>query len=71
MLFRSRISPQHLDFANAKPMEGAAEVKAAMEEIDGYSQQFAFCRTYQSPEQLKQFLQDFLNGAAFSTVAGN
>ncbi len=66
-----RISPQHLDFANAKPMEGAAEVKAAMEEIDGYSQQFAFCRTYQSPEQLKQFLQDFLNGAAFSTVAGN
>ena len=67
----SRISPQHLDFANAKPMEGAAEVKAAMEEIDGYSQQFAFCRTYQSPEQLKQFLQDFLNGAAFSTVAGN
>ena len=67
----SRISPQHLDFANAKPMEGAAEVKAAMEEIDGYSQQFAFCRTYQSPEQRKQFLQDFLNGAAFSTVAGN
>lgn len=67
----SRISPQHLDFANAKPMEGAAEVKAAMEEIDGYSQQFAFCRTYQSPEQLKRFLQDFLNGTAFSTVAGN
>lgn len=66
-----RISPQHLDFANAKPMEGAAEVKAAMEEIDGYSQQFAFCRTYQSPEQLKRFLQDFLNGTAFSTVAGN
>ncbi len=67
----SRISPQHLDFANAKPMDGAAEVKAAMEEIDGYSQQFAFCRTYQSPEQLKRFLQDFLNGTAFSTVAGN
>lgn len=66
-----RISPQHLDFTSAKPIENVAAVKSAMEEIDGYSQQFAFCRTYQSPEQLKRFLQDFLNGAAFSTVAGN
>ena len=53
-----RISPQHLDFANAKPMEGAAEVKAAMEEIDGYSQQFAFCQTYQPPEQIKQYIRE-------------
>lgn len=65
-----RISPQHLDFASAKPIEGAAEVKAAMEEIDEYSQQFAFCQTYQSPEQIKKSIQDFLNGTAFSTVAG-
>ena len=65
-----RISPQHLDFASAKPIEGVAEVKAAMEEIDEYSQQFAFCQTYQSPEQIKKSIQDFLNGAAFSTVAG-
>ena len=65
-----RISPQHLDFASAKPIEGVAEVKAAMEEIDEYSQQFAFCQTYQSPEQIKKSIQDFLNGTAFSTVAG-
>ena len=65
-----RISPKHLDFTSARPMEGAAEVKSAMEEIDGYSQQFAFCQTYQSPEQIKKFIQDFLNGAAFSTVTG-
>lgn len=65
-----RISPQHLDFASAKPIEGVVEVKAAMEEIDEYSQQFAFCQTYQSPEQIKKSIQDFLNGAAFSTVAG-
>ena len=46
-----------------------AEVKSAMEEIDGYSQQFAFCQTYQPPEQIKQYIRDFLNGTAFSTVA--
>ena len=40
-----------------------------MEEIDGYSQQFSFCRTYQSTERLKEMLRDFLNGPAFSTVA--
>ena len=65
-----RISPKRLDFTAAKPIESVAEVKSAMEEIDGYSQQFAFCRTYQSPEQIKKFIQDFLNGAAFSTVSG-
>lgn len=65
-----RISPERLDFTSAKPVESVAEVKAAMEEIDGYSQQFAFCQAYQSPEQVKKMVRDFLNGAAFSTVAG-
>lgn len=63
-----RISPERLDFTSAKPVESVAEVKAAMEEIDGYSQQFAFCQTYQPPEQIKQYIRDFLNGTAFSTV---
>ena len=40
-----------------------------MEEMDGYSQQFSFCRTYQSPERLKKMLRDFLNGPAFSTIS--
>ncbi len=40
-----------------------------MEEIDGYAQQFSFCRTYQSPERLKRMIRDFLNGPAFSAVA--
>lgn len=63
-----RIAPDRLDFTGAKP--GAVmEVKAAMEEIDGYSQQFAFCRTYQSTERLRQMLKNFLDGPAFSTVA--
>lgn len=64
-----RISPAHLDFTSAKPSETAAAVTAAMEEIDGYSQQFTFCRAYQSTERLKRMVQDFLTGPAFSTVA--
>lgn len=63
-----RIAPDRLDFIAAKPSDTAAEVTAAMEEIDGYAQQFSFCRTYQSTERLKQLIRDFLNGPAFSTV---
>ena len=64
-----RIAPDRLDFTAAKPSGTAVEVTAAMEEIDGYSQQFRFCRTYQSPGRLKEMIRDFLNGPAFSTVA--
>ena len=64
-----RLAPDRLDFTTAKPSDTAAEVTAAMEEIDGYSQQFSFCRTYQSTERLKEMIRDFLNGPAFSTVA--
>lgn len=62
-----RIAPDRLDFTAAKPGI-AMEVKEAMEELDGYSQQFSFCQTYQSPERLKQMIQGFLNGPSFSTV---
>lgn len=64
-----RIAPGRLDFTAAKPGDTAVEVTAAMEEMDGYSQQFSFCRTYQSTERLKKMLRDFLNGPAFSTIA--
>lgn len=64
-----RLSPDRLDFTAAKPSDTAVEVTAAMEEIDGYSQQFSFCRAYQSTQRLKQMIRDFLNGPAFSTVA--
>ena len=63
-----RISPAQLDFTAARPADLLLHVKEAMEEIDGYSQQFSFCRTYQSSERLKGMLQDFLNGKAFSAV---
>ena len=64
-----RIAPHQLDFTTAKPSCVAMEVTAAMEEIDGYSQQFSFCRMYQSTEGLKKMIRDFLNSPAFSTVA--
>lgn len=63
-----RIQPSSLDFYNAVPKQVSLEVTAAMEEIDDISQEFSFCRTYESPERLKQFVEDFLNGVPFSVV---
>lgn len=62
-----RINPAKLDFTTAVPKE-MLEFKEAMEEIDGISHEFSFCKTYQSPESLKKFMQDFLNGPSFSAV---
>lgn len=63
-----RIAPGRLDYTAAKPSDTALEVTKAMEEIDEYSRQFSFCRTYQAPERLKEMIRRFLNGSAFSTV---
>ena len=63
-----RINPAHLDFAAAKPTEIMVEVKRAMEDIDGLSQEFSFCKTYQSPASLKEFIRKFLDGPSFSVV---
>ncbi len=63
-----RIHPSRLDFNNAVPKKVALDVTAAMEEIDDISQEFSFCRTYASPEKLKQFIEDFLSGRPFSVV---
>lgn len=63
-----RISPAQLDFTRAVPMETMVEVKEAMEDIDGLSQEFSFCKTYQSPGSLKEFIQKFLAGTSYSVV---
>lgn len=65
-----RISPAHLDFTAATPIPSKImlEVKEAMESIDDLSEEFSFCKTYQSPEALKQFIQKFLDGTALSVV---
>lgn len=62
-----RINPAKLDFTTAIPKE-MLEVKEAMEEIDGISHEFSFCKTYQSPGNLKKFIEDFLSGPSFSVV---
>ena len=62
-----RINPEQLDFTTAVPKE-ITNFKEAMEEIDGITHEFSFCKTYQSPEILKKFIEDFLNGPSFSVV---
>lgn len=62
-----RIHPARLDFTNAV-LKDMATVKETMEEIDALSQEFSFCKTYQSPESLKKFVEDFLNGPSFSVI---
>lgn len=63
-----RLSPQRLDFTAARDVDTIQGVTQAMEEIDGYAQQFTFCRAYQSPQRLGEMIRGFLEGAAFSTV---
>lgn len=63
-----RISPGQLDFTAAIPTETMVEVKEAMEDIDGLSQEFSYCKTYQSPESLKEFIRKFLDGTPFSVI---
>ncbi len=66
-----RIHPAQLYFQPAVPVQVMVDVKEAMEEIDDLSQKFSFCRTYQSPENLKQFIQKFLDGASYSVVGNS
>ncbi len=63
-----RIHPAKLDFSSAVPKSAMLEVKEAMESIDDLSQEFAFCKTYQSPASLKEFIQKFLDGTSYSVV---
>ncbi len=62
-----RINPAQLDFTSAVPKK-IIKVKEAMENIDVLSQEFAFCKTWQSPASLKEFIQMFLDGASCSVV---
>lgn len=65
-----RITPDQLNFTSASLLgQTTLEVKEAMEEIDDLSQTFSFCKTYQPPESLKKFAEDFLNSASYSVIA--
>lgn len=65
-----RIHPARLDFTTAV-LKDMATVKETMEDIDAISQEFSFCKTYQSPESLKKFIEEFLNGPSYSKISAN
>ncbi len=44
------------------------DVKNAMEEIDELSQDFSFCKPYQSTERTKGLVREFLNSSQLSIV---
>lgn len=65
-----RISPSSLYFTGAAPIppQTLMEVKEAMEAIDDLSEEFSFCKAYQSPETLKKYITEFLDGTALSVI---
>lgn len=65
-----RINPLQLDFTRASEIsvQTMIDVKNAMEEIDDLSQDFSFCKPYQSPERVKHLIQEFLDSTQFSII---
>jgi RNA polymerase sigma factor (sigma-70 family) len=65
-----RINPVQLDYMTAIeiPLQTIMDVKNAMEDIDGLSQDFAFCKPYQSPERTKHLIQEFLDSTQLSII---
>ena len=65
-----RINPLQLDYMTAAeiPIQTLIDVKNAMEDIDDLSQDFSFCKPYQSPERTRQMIQEFLDSAQLSII---
>ena len=60
-----RINPLQLDFMTTTeiPVQTMIDVKNAMEDIDDLSQDFSFCKPYQSPERTKDRKSTRLNSS--------
>lgn len=65
-----RINPLQLDYTTATeiPIKTMLDVKSAMEDIDDLSQDFSFCKPYQSPERTKNMIQEFLDSTQLSII---
>ncbi len=65
-----RINQLQLDYTVSKeiPANTMLELKNAMEDIDDLSQDFSFCKSYQSPERMKHLIQELLDSAQFSII---
>ena len=65
-----RINPQQLDYTSAVqiPVQTMLDVKTAMEDMDDLSQDFSFCKSYQSSERMKLLLQELLKSTQISVI---
>lgn len=65
-----RINPLQLDYTTATEIsiQTMMDVKNAMEDIDDLSQDFSFCKPYQSPERTKYLIQEFLKSTQLSII---
>lgn len=65
-----RLNPSQLDYTavSEASAEKALDFKSAMEEIDDLSGYFSFSKLYESPERIKQFLEEFLESTSLSIV---
>lgn len=65
-----RLDPAKLDYTTALelPSDKTLGFKSAMEEIDDLSASFAFSKLYESPEQVKRFLKEFLKSTSLGTI---
>ncbi len=65
-----RIDPSQLDYIGATEisLETMLDVKSAMEELDVLSQDFSFCKSYQSSERTKHLIQKLLDSKQFSII---
>ena len=60
----------HLAYTAATeiPVNTMIEVKNAMEDIDDLSQDFSFCKPYESPENTKRLLREILDSTQFGVI---
>ncbi len=65
-----RINPMHLEYTTAAevPDKTMLDVKKAMEDIDDLSQDFSFCKPYQSPERTKHLIQELLDSTQLAII---
>ena len=65
-----RINPLQLCYTTAEeaPVETLLAVKNAMEQLDGLSIEFSFCKAYRSTGRTKQLIQELLNSPQFSLI---
>lgn len=65
-----RINPLQLDYTAATEISAQTilNVKNAMEDIDNLSQDFSFCKAYQSSDRAKHLIQELLDSTQLSII---